>query len=140
MIVQSADADDKILKCWNVIHELRPHLKHEEFLNSMKAMQSEGVKMFYIEEDGMAVSAGVFRMNYYFARGKNIYIDDLSTLPAYRGKGYGSHILKAIKNYAVENNCDNIHLDSGHHRYDAHRLYLNFGFQISSHHFALKLN
>ena len=32
-----------------------------------------------------------------------------------------------------------ITLDSGHHRHTAHRLYLNKGFEIKSHHFVKKL-
>ncbi len=139
MEVQIADTKEKILKCWPVISELRPHLSLEQFLNVTELMQSEGVQMVFIEDGGNAICAGVFRMNYYFYRGKNIYIDDLSTLPAYRSKGFGKIILNWIKDFAIKNNCNNIHLDSGHHRYDAHRLYLNYGFKIASHHFVMDL-
>ena len=139
MSVQIADTDEKIVRCWDVIHELRTHLVKEEFLHKVKQIQSEGGIMVFIEEDGNAVAAGVFRMNHYLVRGKNIYVDDLSTLPEYRSKGYGTKILDWIKQFAIENNCDNIHLDSGHARYPAHRLYLNYGFRITSHHFVMDL-
>lgn len=139
MMIQEADNEEKISKCWKVIFELRPHLHQNDFVATVKAMQAEGVKLFFIEENGMAVSAAAFRVNYYFARGLNVYIDDLSTLPDFRGKGYAKALLDAIKKFAIQNNCDSIHLDSGHHRYEAHRLYLNFGFKITSHHFTLNL-
>ena len=34
---------------------------------------------------------------------------------------------------------DQVHLDSGPQRHDAHRLYLNHGFKIIGHHLALNL-
>jgi hypothetical protein len=35
--------------------------------------------------------------------------------------------------------CDQVHLDSGPQRHDAHRLYLNHGMKIIGYHFALNL-
>ncbi len=137
MKVQIADTDDKIMKCWDVIFELRPHLNKEEFLNKTKQILSENVMMVFIEEKNMAVAAGVFRVNYFYHRGKNIYIDDLTTLPEYRSKGYGKEILDWIKQYAIDNQVENIHLDSGVHRSSAHKLYFNYGFKITGYHFAL---
>ena len=102
MKVQIADTDDKIMKCWDVIFELRPHLNKEEFLNKTKQILSENVMMVFIEEKNMAVAAGVFRVNYFYHRGKNIYIDDLTTLLEYRSKGYGKQILVWIKQYAID--------------------------------------
>jgi len=72
-------------------------------------------------------------------RGRSIYIDDLATLPQERGKGYGAALLKFVINKAKAEMLQSIHLDSGHQRYDAHRLYLNHGFKMTSHHFALDL-
>ncbi|HEX5169461.1 MAG TPA: GNAT family N-acetyltransferase, partial [Cyclobacteriaceae bacterium] len=65
--------------------------------------------------------------------------DDLSTLPDHRKKGYGKMLLEYIIQLARAENLDAIHLDSGHTRFDAHRLYLNLGFKIVAHHFALVL-
>jgi hypothetical protein len=44
-----------------------------------------------------------------------------------------------VQREARREELQSIHLDSGHHRYEAHRLYLNFGFNITSFHFALDL-
>jgi hypothetical protein len=35
--------------------------------------------------------------------------------------------------------CDEVHLDTGFSRHDAHRLYLNKGFKLSCHHMSLQL-
>lgn len=137
-IVQIADTDAQILKCKELILEFRNHLKEEEFLSRIQRQQQGGYHLVFIEEDGKGVSFAGFRINELLAWGKSLYIDDLSTLPAYRGKGYGGKLIDWVINFARTQHCEQVHLDSGVHRHDAHRLYLNKGFIISSHHFSIK--
>lgn len=138
--IKFAKTNEDVLKCWKVMHELRPHLKNEkEFLKRIKQQQTNGYQLIFIEKNGIAVSACGFRILEFLAWGKILYIDDLTTLPQQRGKGYAGKILDWIFNHAKENDCDEVHLDSGHQRYDAHRLYLNKKFRIIDHHFARKL-
>jgi GNAT superfamily N-acetyltransferase len=141
MNIQFTTTDEQLLKCRKTILELRPHILEKEYLEKAKLLLSEGAKMIYVEEGTDAPAVSVFRVNYYFYRGKNLYIDDLATQATQRGKGYGGALLDFIVAYAKENGCENIHLDSGYQkeRYDAHRLYLNKGFNLTSHHFTLDL-
>ncbi len=141
MIIQFATTDEQLLKCRQAILELRPHILPDEYLEKAKLLLSEGAKMVYVDEGSDAPAVSVFRINYYFYRGKNLYIDDLGTLSEQRGKGYAGALLDFTIRFAKENQCANIHLDSGYHkdRYDAHRLYLNKGFHLASHHFVLDL-
>jgi GNAT superfamily N-acetyltransferase len=132
-----AETDEQILFCFPVIHELRPPLKEEEFIAKVRRMQKEGFMLAYIEADGKAVAAAGFRIDEKLYLGKSLYVDDLVTLPGYRSKQYGKKIMDWIINYAKENNCVQVHLDSGVHRFDAHRFYLRERFIISSHHFQL---
>lgn len=39
----------------------------------------------------------------------------------------------------LKEKCDQIHLDTGTQRHDAHKLYLNRGFKLSSFHMAAKI-
>jgi GNAT superfamily N-acetyltransferase len=71
--------------------------------------------------------------------GKHIYIDDLSTLPEYRGKGYAGLLLDYVESEAIVKGYQAVTLDSGHHRAAAHRLYMNKGFTIVAHHFSKTL-
>lgn len=121
------------------MRELRPHISAEEFLPRVKESIAEGYQLAFIEENGKVVAAIGYRyLNFLFC-GKHFYIDDLSTLPEARGKGYGGELLDYVAILAKEKGFDVITLDSGHHRNTAHRLYLNKGFVISSHHFTKKL-
>ncbi len=122
------------------MHALRPHLPETDFLKTVNEMIHEGYQMTFIEEDGIAASVIGFRYLQFLFNGKHIYIDDLSTLPQYRGKGYGGKLLDYVADFAKQKGFSIVTLDSGHHRSDAHRLYMNKGFKISSHHFSKELS
>ena len=141
MKIEFAITDEQLVKCRKAILELRPHITQREYLEKAKLLLSEGAQMIYVDEGVDAPAVSVFRINYYFFRGKNLYIDDLGTLAEQRGKGYAGALLDFIENYARKNNCENIHLDSGYQkeRWDAHRLYLKKGYNLASHHFVLDL-
>lgn len=68
-----------------------------------------------------------------------MYVDDLIVDQAQRSLGAGYLLIDWLKNYARQNNCQQLHLDSGVQRFDAHRFYLRERFRISSHHFCLDL-
>ena len=80
MQIQTGNLEDDILKCFEVIFELRPHLEQKYFLATIQEMISEGYQFDFIEEEGKAVSVIGYRYLQYLYNGKHIYIDDLSTL------------------------------------------------------------
>jgi len=140
MEIKICASDDDIAKCWQVIVELRPHLIESEFINTVKEMVSEGYQLAFIEEDGKAAAAIGYRYLQYLYNGKHIYIDDLSTLPEARGMGHGGALIDHVCELAKQKGYGFVTLDSGHQRFAAHRLYLNRGFTIASHHFSKKIH
>ncbi len=140
MTIKIAENALDIMKCRSAILALRPHLKETDLVNLVTQIQKEGYKLAFVEtEDGDAAAICGYRYLQFLFCGKHFYIDDLSTLPQYRGRGYGSALLDFVISQAKDLGFDVVTLDSGHQRHDAHRLYLNKGFQISSHHFTKKL-
>jgi len=138
--IKYATTEEDFLKCWHAIGALRPTLTKERYLELMVSMKIQGYQLLFVEEnDGFVPAILGFRYLTMLYCGNIIYIDDLSTLPEARGKGYGNHLLDFVINLAHDKNLDGVHLDSGHQRFDAHRLYLNKKFNITSHHFALSL-
>lgn len=125
--------------CWDVIEALRPSLQREHVAEQVLEQMKEGYKLIYIEDNGTPVAFAGFRELQMLYCGKIIYIDDLSTLPSHRGKGYASALLDHIHQLAKETGKAAVHLDSGYQRRDAHRLYLNKGYVLGSHHFEKKL-
>ena len=118
---------------------LRPHLTEDTFVEQALRQIQQGYIITAIYEDDLPVSVIGYRFSEALAWGKYIYIDDLVTHPDARGKGYGGKLLDFVRDLAIENKLDAVHLDSGHTRFDAHRVYLNHRFRISSHHFTLNL-
>ncbi|HEX6227979.1 MAG TPA: GNAT family N-acetyltransferase [Solirubrobacterales bacterium] len=91
------------------------------------------------EEDAVAVAG--FRAGHSIAWGHYLYVDDLSTRPDARRRGHARALLDWLQEEARRLGCDQLHLDSGVglDRADAHRLYLNAGYVIASHHFAQRV-
>ncbi len=139
MQIQLAHTDADILKCRPVMKLLRPHLDEAAFVPLVKNMLSEGYELAFIEAGGQAAAAIGFRYQQKLFDGKQIYVDDLTTLAEHRGKGYGGMLLDFVFDLAKERGYACVTLDSGPTRHDAHRLYLNKGFLISSMHFTKKL-
>ena len=139
ILIKSATTAEDILKCWDVLFILRPHLIKATFVSTVQEMITEGYQLSYIEENGKAAAAIGFRYVQYLYNGKHFYIDDLSTLPESRGKGYGGMLLDDVTELAKEKGYACVTLDSGYTRFDAHRLYLNKGFVLAAHHFSKTL-
>ncbi len=95
--------------------------------------------MLYTERDGVVCAVAGFRVGENLAWGRFLYADDLVTAAAARKQGHARAIMDAIVAEAKRLGCAQLHLDSGVQRFDAHRLYLNAGLRITSHHFALEL-
>ncbi len=101
--------------------------------------RQEGYRLVGAFEHGTdAVAAAGFRTVHSLAWGHYLYVDDLSTLPAARRRGHGRALLDWLVEEGQRLGCNQLHLDSGVglDRADAHRLYLNAGLVIASHHFA----
>ncbi|MGV3602832.1 MAG: GNAT family N-acetyltransferase [Dyadobacter fermentans] len=142
MTIQRVTSDDDILKCRGAIQALRPFLTDDVYTDAVKQTLADNRQIIFIEDGSPdAAAVAVFETGYNLFRGKYIYIDDLSTLPTQRGKGYAGQLLDWIADYARTEGFDEIHLDSGVNvaRTDAHRLYLNKRFQVASLHFVAKV-
>lgn len=130
-------SDAQIESCFEVFEVLRPHLSRQQFLPQVRRQASQGYQIVALMEDGQVHSAAGFRVCEFLAWGRVLYLDDLSTLPASRGKGHAGRLLDWIADHARQQNCSAIHLDTGYARHAAHRLYLDKGFELNCHHMAM---
>ena len=89
-----------------------------------------------------AVSVIGFREAWSTAWGHHLYVDDVSTVPDARGRGYADALMRWVVVEAQRLNCEAIHLDSGvgADRAAAHRLYMRNHFDITAHHFSRLLD
>jgi GNAT superfamily N-acetyltransferase len=128
---------------WRAMSALRASAREagpEGFARRVDEVQRpEGYRLAGAFEDGSdeAVAVAGFRLGHNLAWGRFLYVDDLVTLPQARGHGHAGALLDWVLEEARRLGCDEVHLDSGvqPERWDAHRLYLNRGYAIASHHF-----
>jgi len=135
-----AKTDADIQKCFDVMSELRTHLTRDDFLNTVRHMESEGLRLAYIEADGAVVAVAGYRIYTNLFLGKNLYVDDLITSAGARSKGYGKQMVDWLREKARQAGCRSYHLDSGTARGQAHKFYFDQGFTITSYHFSEQLN
>ena len=129
-----------ILRCHAVLHELRPHLADAgAFAAQVARQQAQGYQLAYVEAAGEVRSAAGYRVLEKLSAGRFLYVDDLVTRTVDHGQRFGSQLFDWLVAQAREAGCAMLQLDSGVHRFRAHRFYLNKDMHITCHHFDLRL-
>lgn len=140
MEIRRAESDQDILACFPLFHELRPHLRETEIVDRVRRQaRDHGYELVYLAPDGHPVALAGYRVAEFLAWGRVFYVDDLVTAAAARGAGHGGRLMDWLIAEARQRGCAEFHLDSGVHRFSAHRLYHSRRLEISSHHFSLRL-
>ena len=121
------------------MRQLRPHFKTApDFVAQVRRQQSQGYLLAFVESDqGIQAVAG-YRYLESLLSGKFIYIDDLVANEETRSQGFGGQLLDWLIAQAVAHGCEQLELDSGVQRFDAHRFYFRKRMKIASYHFSIK--
>ena len=131
---------DHVRRCHPVTRELRPLLQEpQQFVERVLRQQKEGYQLAYLESDGEVCAVAGYGFLESLFSGKFLYVDDLVTREGDRSRGFGGELLVWLIKQAREHGCENLELDSGVQRFDAHRLYLLKRMNISSYHFRIKI-
>jgi GNAT superfamily N-acetyltransferase len=142
MEIKLVKSKGDIIFCKDVILNFRQNLSGDTYVDQiMQMIEKEGFKLLYIPNNYNTRAAAFtgYRTFQMLRTGKMIYIDDLFTLPEYRGNGYAGALLDYVNQEAVAEGIQSVHLDSGYMLHDAHRLYLNKGYILACNHFAKKI-
>ena len=137
--VQLATSDADILACFEVMHQLRPHLLKEDFVDTIRDMMAGGYQLADIKEGDRVVAVAGFRVARNLWMGKHLYVDDLVSDQHTRSRGHGDALIAWLSDFAKSQACRFLHLDSGVQRVDAHRFYMKQGMGISCFHFQKSL-
>ncbi len=125
--------------------ELRPHLGDANAVVAQADSQrAAGYRLVAAFEDGETEAAAVagFRVGESLGWGRSLYVDDLVTREALRGRGHAAAVMAWVEEEARREGCGQLHLDSGvgPDRADAPRFYFRHGLFIASYHFAKGLS
>lgn len=138
--IAHAESDQQILDCFDAMAYLRPHLERDVFVSRVRKQAETGYRLLGLrDESGDVHCVAGYRVLQQLHYGGVLYIDDLSTTESVRSKGYGNAMFDYLVQQAKALGLDELQLDSGVQRFDAHRFYFRNRMHISSYHFRLAL-
>ena len=139
MAIRLAASDEDLRSCFPVMKQLRPRYSEDDFVARVRRQEQEGYRLVMLVNGSRVVAVAGFRLGENLAWGRYLYVDDLVTEDSQRSSGHGARLLEWLRAAAGAARCDELHLDSGVQRFDAHRFYLRHGMKIASHHFSQEL-
>ncbi len=138
--IRVAETPAEISRCYEVMRELRTHLKtREEFVARVQRQRREGFRLAFLEAGDEVRAVAGYRIQEMLFSGRTLYVDDLVTRADDRSLGFGGQLFDWLVSEARREKCAAFTLDSGVHRFEAHRFYLMKRMKIASHHFTLEL-
>lgn len=137
--IQLAQSREQIARCFPVMHQLRPKLSAENFVERIEQQQREGYRLAFLQQDGAVASVAGFRVMSVLWSGRTLYVDDLVTDEAIRSQGFGEQMISWLVALARKEGCETFSLDSGTHRQQAHAFYFRQGLRITDFHFQMQL-
>jgi GNAT superfamily N-acetyltransferase len=110
-----------------------------EYEKKMRRVFDGGGRMCVAVAGTEVAGVAVYRMYENTWAGRQLYVDDLVTDEARRSKGVGRALLGHLERKARAAGFDNLTLDSGTQRQQAHKFYFREGMVVTSFHFVKKL-
>lgn len=123
MNVREVETDAERAEVFPVLAELRSHLDREAFESLYEEMAAEGYRLFAGYDDGEPVAVAGVTVSTNFYLGRHAYVYDLVTASDHRSRGYGKQLLEFVHEWAADQGCAAVELESGLWREDAHRFY-----------------
>lgn len=137
--INIARSEQEVSGCYPVMAELRPHVRRDEFVPTVRRLaEVAGFRLAYLTDGEVKAVAG-FRISEWLAGGKYLEVEDLVVKSGERSKGYGGELFDWLVAHAAENGCTQVRLVSRVSRTDAHRFYLRKGMKLEAHYFSLDL-
>lgn len=138
-IIANAHTPAEILRCYPVMVQLRPHLIEDDFVERIARQRAHGYHLAYLESDSHIRAVAGYRFFDTLSAGRKCYVDDLVAAADSRSQSFGRTLFDWLVTRAQSEGCEQLHLDSGVQRFDAHRFYLARRMVISAHHFSMPI-
>jgi len=140
LTIAAADTAAEIAACFPVMAELRTHLRDaDDLVARVRRQQADGYRLVCLQREDTVVACAGYRIHEMLVHGRMLYVDDLVTSAAERGRGHGARLLAWLADAARAADCASLQLDSGQQRKAAHRFYEREGMTAAALHFVLPL-
>ncbi len=140
MQIKQMESAAEIASTFAVMNQLRPALVEETYVERIQAMQRAGYRLAAVVVDGEVQAVAGYRFMEMLYAGMLLYVDDLITSANQRSSGHGKALLEWLKAEAKAQGCNELHLDSGVQREQAHKFYFREGLTINAYHFRIALD
>jgi GNAT superfamily N-acetyltransferase len=110
-----------------------------DYAGKLARVFAGGGRMCVATDGERVVGVAVYRISENTFAGVNMYVDDLVTDERERSRGVGHALMTHLEQLARDAGCDNLRLDSGTHRQQAHKFYFREGMVITSFSFTKPL-
>jgi ribosomal protein S18 acetylase RimI-like enzyme len=125
---------------FDLMRVLRPHVATSDTYVGQLVRQSEqGYRLLAAWDGEQVVGLAGYRELENLLYGRFIYVDDLVVSPELQRSGLGARLLAAVREEAVQRNCDHFVLDTGLHMPLAQRFYFRQGLLARGMHFTQNL-
>ncbi|MEM5438767.1 GNAT family N-acetyltransferase [Paraburkholderia diazotrophica] len=140
LVLRHAETDADVMACFGVMQQLRPHLQSsEEFVARVALQRTQGYRLLAVWDGDKPVALAGYRRIDNLIHGRFIYIDDLITDAAERGRGHGERLLDELRTLGRADNSNRIVLDTALANALAQRFYFRFGLLARGLHFSMDL-
>lgn len=138
--LQHLDSEDAYEASFELMRTLRPHLASPVAYVAQLARQAgQGYRLLAAWNGERIVGLAGYRELENLLYGRFIYVDDLVVSPDLQRSGVGGRLLGAVRDEAVQRQCDHFVLDTGLHMPLAQRFYFRQGLLARGMHFTQNL-
>lgn len=136
MTIRLLNTEEDVSHSFAVMSQLRPGITQQDYCERVFKQFERGYKLAAVIDNETIVALAGYHVNFGLAWTGYLYIEDLVTDENHRSAGYGKKLLDWLKDEARQHGCQQLHLDSGVQRKEAHRFYEREGMTFTSHHYA----
>lgn len=138
--LQYLDSEQAFGASFDLMRVLRPHIVTQAAYLAQFARQTEqGYRLLAVCDGERIVGLAGYRELENLLYGRFIYVDDLVVSPALQRSGLGERLLNAVRDEAVQRQCDHLVLDTGLHMPLAQRFYFRQELLARGMHFTQRL-
>jgi ribosomal protein S18 acetylase RimI-like enzyme len=137
---QHLDDPQALAASFALMGVLRPHLNDQDrYVAQLVRQVEQGYRLLAAQEGERLVGLAGYRELENLLYGRFIYVDDLVVSPQLQRSGVGAQLLSAVREQAVQRDCDHLVLDTGLHMPLAQRFYFRQGLLARGMHFTQSL-
>jgi GNAT superfamily N-acetyltransferase len=139
-VIRIIHSDKELEQAFPVIAQLRSAIDYPTFYERVLIQRAEGYRLVTIEDNGQVLGVAGFRILHCLPLGRFMYIDDFVTAQESRQQGVGKALFNWLEDYARNDRCSAIQLDSGVQRLGAQKFYTAMNMEMTCNHYTKMLS